>query len=128
MAVDDGAFFIDGDSEEQTVRVKRMLKELGVRRDSKGFGILADAVVYSLRGDEVHGRLTKDIYPTVAKMRKQSEASVEKACRDSVRKCWQRGNREMFRDILGGAPRLFRGEPTVCEFLTAVRDYLDEAA
>ena len=136
MTFDDNAFFIEGRADgrpvgcsgEKALRVRSLLKKLGVKLGSKGFRVLEDAVVYSLECEDVYGRLTKEIYPAVARKRRQSEASVEKACRDSVKRCWRQGDREMISGILGGAPRVFRGEPTVCEFLTAVKDYLDEAA
>ena len=146
MTFDDDAFIIDGQgssdgqgkcasdraadnaADGSAPRVRALLLDLGVKRGSGSFGILEDTVLCALKGGEVYGRLTNEIYPAVAVKRRRSEASVEKACRDSLKRCWQHGNREMLVDILGGHSRILRGSPTVCEFLYAVRDRLDEAS
>ena len=119
----------DKSSADDQVRGKaeKLLKKLGFPRSSRGFSDCVEAVVTACETDEVYGSLTKIIFPEVAKKRGKSGAAVEKAVRDTVKKGWERGNREKFRLIFGDDYRPLKGSPTAGEFIEAARDYLEEA-
>ena len=109
-------------------KVRRLLGELGIPRTGQGFSVVADAVVMALESEEVYGSLTKEIYPEIAKKRGKSAAAVEKAAREALQKGWTVGDRGRCREVFGDSYRPSKGRPTVGEFLTAAKDYLDFAA
>ena len=108
--------------------VSELLKELGFPRASGGFSDCRDAVVMALGREELYGSLTKVIFPQIAKKRGRSSSAVEKSVRDALSKGWEEGNRDKFRVVFGDSYRPRRGKPTVIEFITAAKDYLEEKA
>ncbi len=118
---------MDFSEDSKQKEVSELLKELGFPRASGGFSNCRDALLLALQQEELYGSLTKVIFPEIAKKRGKSDAAVEKSVRDALSKGWNEGNRDKFRVVFGDSYRPRRGKPTVIEFLSAARDYLDQA-
>jgi two-component system response regulator (stage 0 sporulation protein A) len=103
------------------------LKDLGMTPGLLGFGYLKEAVKLTMDDESVvHKRVTKVLYPTIAKMFSTSSSRVERAMRHSIETAWNRAGGpsraqiEMLRESVNG----HRNVPTNTEFVATVVDYL----
>ena len=102
----------------------RLLINLGFSASCAGFFYMAEAIKETSKPGEIHGSLSKKIYPKIAKKYGKTTASVEKACRMSLKKAFREGDREAFMRLLGENYYILKNSPTICEFLSAVKIYL----
>ena len=65
-------------------KVTEMLLEMGVPTHVKGFKYIRDSVVLALSDEEALERVTKILYPVVAKQNKTTPSRVERAIRHTV--------------------------------------------
>lgn len=117
-----------GDEEPGKTRLKnratQLLHEIGVPANLCGHEYLREAIVM-LAGDcEVYGKMTKIVYPAIAKKYAKSSSSVEKAIRTALEVAWTRGKTELLDEIFGFTVNMQKGKPTNSEFIALLADYL----
>ncbi len=66
------------------------IQRMGIPLNSKGYKYLREAIVLVLKDSELISAMTKELYPTIAKLYNVSPNSVEKAIRTSINSAWGR--------------------------------------
>ena len=100
-----------------------LIRQLGVTSKYKGYYFLAEAVKLSV---EMQGRpikITKDIYPTLARKFKSTPVNIEHNIRTVLNLCWSSG-KETLNAIAGYS---LRYKPTNSEFIDILAYYLSQA-
>ena len=99
------------------------IRRLGATSKYKGYYFLAEAVKLSV---EMQGRpikITKDIYPTLARKFKSTPVNIEHNIRTVLNLCWSSG-KETLNAIAGYS---LRYKPTNSEFIDILAYYLSQA-
>ena len=102
--------------------IYRLIRQLGVTSKYKGYYFLAEAVKLSV---EMQGRpikVTKDIYPTLARKFKSTPVNIEHNIRTVLNLCWSSG-KETLNAIAGYS---LRYKPTNSEFIDILAYYLSQ--
>ena len=102
--------------------VYRVIRRLGVTSKYKGYYFLAEAVKICMEMQENPIRITKDIYPRLAKKYKSKPMNIEHNIRTIINVCWN-NNRETLSDIAGCS---LNYKPTNSEFVDMLAYYLME--
>lgn len=74
---------------------------LRIPRTLSGFRYLTIAIVLVLQVPERLERITKEIYPEVARRCRTKAPRVERCMRTAIDRCWERGNREALDQMAG---------------------------
>ena len=109
-------------SEDMKRRVTKMIQDLGVPANIKGYAYLRDAILLSIANPDAINSITKVLYPEVAKINQTTPTRVERAIRHAIEVAWSRGNNEMAEKIFGYTVNLTRGKPTNSEFIALIAD------
>ena len=86
--------------DEKMHEVYRIIRRLGVTSKYKGYYFLAEAVKMCMDMQENPIRITKDIYPRLAKKFKSTPMNIEHDIRTIINVCWNT-NRQTMSDIAG---------------------------
>ena len=103
--------------------VYRLIRKLGANSKYKGYYFVAEAVKISMESQEKPMKITKDIYPCLAKKFKSTSMNVEHDIRTIVNVCWMT-NREALEEIAGYT---LNYKPTNSEFVDMLAYYLSQA-
>jgi two-component system response regulator (stage 0 sporulation protein A) len=102
--------------------VTRMMLELGVPAHLKGYHYLRSAILMSFEDMEMVSRVTKLLYPSVAKEYRTTGQKVERAIRNAIEVSWQRGNLEAMEKMFGFSADTGKGRPTNSEYIARIAD------
>ena len=102
-------------------KTELLLHRLGFRRTYKGFEYLRYALELALEDDTYLTRLTKGLYPAVAKRCGASSPAVERSLRTLLDAFWLRGNLLFFQQITGYP---LQDKPYIGEFISILVCYL----
>lgn len=108
---------------EEHKRMKKIysiIRKLGVTSNYKGYFFVADAIQLAMNSQERPIRITKEIYPNLAKKYHTTPLNVEHNIRTAVNVCWET-NRNGLIDI-AGYPLSYK--PTNSEFIDILAYYL----
>lgn len=105
-------------------RVSKLLQELGVPANIKGYKYLRDAIMVAVTRPEVVNSITKVLYPEVAKINETVPPRVERAIRHAIEVAWSRGRTESCDKIFGYTINMAKGKPTNSEFIALIADRL----
>ena len=100
--------------------VYRLIRQLGVTSKYKGYYYVAEAVRMFMEIQDHPIKITKDIYPTLAKQFKSTSVNVEHDIRTVINVCWESNKEAM--DEIAGYP--LRYKPTNSEFIDMMAYYL----
>lgn len=96
---------------------------IGMPPHLKGYYYLRDAIrIYALSESPTELSITRDIYPTVAKLYNTRAPLVEHAMRNAIEITWMRGNLEKIHDYFGYTVNDYKGKPTNLEFIAAMAE------
>ena len=82
------------------VEVTDILHKARIPANVKGFNYLRTAIMFSVNNAEMVQRITKLLYPTVAKRYGATPSQVERAIRHAIEIAWDRGARESLSYLL----------------------------
>lgn len=102
-------------------KITQILKELSVPVHLNGYKYLREAIEI-MHSSSKPVRLTKEIYPAVAKRYSVTHGSVERAIRHAIEKAWDRRDPEIYRIYFGVIST--KNIPTNSEFITVVFEAL----
>lgn len=102
-------------------RTELILHRLGFRSTYKGFRYLCHAIELALEDDAHLTRLTKGLYPAVARRCGASAPAVERSLRTLIDVFWVRGNLAFFQEITCYP---LRDKPYTGEFIAILVCYL----
>ena len=116
----------EGESAAQSVdeQITNLFLALGIPAHIKGYQYLREAVRMVLEDHDVINRITKELYPGIARRFDTSASKVERAMRHAIEVAWTRGRLDAVNQMYGC--RLFSREdkPTNGEFIAMVSDKL----
>ena len=103
-------------------QITNLFLALGIPAHIKGYQYLREAVRMVLENHDIINRITKELYPAVARRFDTSASKVERAMRHAIGVAWTRGRIETVNQMYGA--RVFRREdkPTNGEFIALVSD------
>ena len=104
--------------------VTDIIHEIGVPAHIKGYQYLREAIILSVKNDEMISSVTKVLYPTVAKTFKTTPSRVERAIRHAIEVAWDRGDVDVLSSYFGYTIQNERGKPTNSEFIAMISDNL----
>lgn len=108
---------------DASLTVTRLLHEMGVPPNFKGYNYLRDAVLMALRDPQLlGGALTKRLYPQLAEKYGSTPGGVEAAIRNAVLACYERGNQELIHRLCGAGSR--KSCPTNSLVIAKLADYV----
>ena len=103
-------------------KIYGLIRELGATSKYKGYYFVAEAVMLTMAYKEEHTKITKDVYPNLARKFKSSPMNIEHDIRTVVNVCWK-SNREKLEKIAGCS---LDYRPTNSEFVDMLAYYLDK--
>ena len=103
-------------------QITNLFLALGIPANIKGYQYLREAVRMVLEDHDVINRITKELYPAVARRFDTSASKVERAMRHAIAVAWTRGRLDTVNQMVGS--KVFRREekPTNGEFIALVSD------
>lgn len=100
--------------------VYRLIRQLGMTSKYKGYYYVAEAVMMSMELQDYPIKITKDIYPHLAKKFKSTPVNIEHDIRTVINVCWT-ANKESLDRVAGYS---LRYRPTNSEFVDMLAYYL----
>ena len=110
--------------ESLEVVISEIMHQIGVPAHIKGYQYLREAIILSIRDDEMMSSVTKVLYPTVAKKFGTTPSRVERAIRHAIEVAWDRGDVDVLSSYFGYTIQNSRGKPTNSEFIAMIADRL----
>ena len=103
-------------------RVANLFMAMGIPAHIKGYLYLREAVKMVMEDHGLINRITKELYPGVAKRHATSASKVERAMRHAIEVAWNRGRIENTNKLLGYQVFSQNDKPTNGEFIAMVAD------
>lgn len=105
-------------------RVASLFLTIGIPAHIKGYHYLREAVKMVLDTPDVINRITKELYPGIARRFGTSASKVERAIRHAIEVAWNRGRLETINQVFGYRVFTEDDKPTNGEFIALVADKL----
>ncbi len=102
--------------------VTDIIHQIGVPAHIKGYHYLRDAIMMSVKNNDMINSVTKILYPTVAKKHSTTSSRVERAIRHAIEVAWDRGDIDVLNSYFGFTVQNNRGKPTNSEFIAMISD------
>ena len=96
--------------------------ELGAPAHIKGYQYLRDSIIMSVNNMDILNSITKQLYPTIAKMHETTPSRVERAIRHAIEVAWNRGKMDTINELFGYGIQAGKGKPTNSEFIALIAD------
>ena len=126
--LDETTEFIDNNANAETLEIERhvsnILKKLGMPAHIKGYRYVRDAIIFAFEHPDTMDKVTKVLYPTIAKHFDTTPSRVERAIRHAIEVAWDRGNSDVLNNYFGYSIKSDRGKPTNSEFIAMIADKL----
>ena len=97
---------------------------IGIPAHIKGYHYLREAVRMVYFEPALINRITKELYPGIAKRFQTSASKVERAIRHAIEVAWDRGDIETLQKYFGYTVNSAKGKPTNSEFIAMIADRL----
>lgn len=105
------------------LRVVDLLKRLGVPTHINGYRYLKTSITLECLNENSYRRkVTKILYPIVAKVHRSSEDRVERSIRHAIEVVFTHGNVELLYDIFGYTISCEKGKATNSHFIITLAD------
>lgn len=127
---EDGGTFISMEKEQTDTDMEYQLEaivtniihEIGVPAHIKGYQYLRDSIKMAVTDMDILNSITKQLYPTIAKMHKTTPSRVERAIRHAIEVAWNRGKMDTIHELFGYTIQSGKGKPTNSEFIALISD------
>jgi two-component system response regulator (stage 0 sporulation protein A) len=106
------------------VTISEIMHQIGVPAHIKGYQYLRYAIILTVNDYTMMNSVTKELYPTVAKVFKTTSSRVERAIRHAIEVAWDRGDVDVLSSYFGYTIQNSRGKPTNSEFIAMISDKL----
>ena len=119
---------VDVPPQEEAVResvdeqITNLFLTLGIPAHIKGYQYLREAVRMVLENHDVINRITKELYPGIARRFDTSASKVERAMRHAIEVAWTRGRLDTVNQMYGYKVFKREDKPTNGEFIALVSD------
>lgn len=105
-------------------KITSIFLTVGIPAHIKGYQYLRTAIKMAVEDSTLINRITKQLYPDIAKMYDTSSSKVERAIRHAIEVAWTRGKIENINTIFGYNIYTKNDKPTNGEFIALVADKL----
>ena len=105
-------------------RVTNLFLTLGIPAHIKGYQYLREAVLMVAENHDAINRITKELYPGVARRFETSASKVERAMRHAIEVAWSRGRLESVNKLYGCKVFDVMDKPTNGEFISCICEKL----
>ncbi|MBO8463414.1 MAG: sporulation transcription factor Spo0A, partial [Firmicutes bacterium] len=102
--------------------VTNMIHEIGVPAHIKGYQYLRDSITMAVGDMDILNSITKQLYPSIAKLHKTTPSRVERAIRHAIEVAWGRGKMDTIDELFGYTVNAGKGKPTNSEFIALISD------
>lgn len=106
------------------VEVTSIMHEIGVPAHIKGYQYLRDAIMMVVKDLDIINSITKQLYPSIARIYNTTPSRVERAIRHAIEVAWSRGQVDAIDSLFGYTVSVGKGKPTNSEFIAMVADKL----
>ena len=113
-----------GASESVDEQITNLFLTLGIPAHIKGYQYLREAVRMVLEDHDIINRITKELYPGIARRFDTSASKVERAMRHAIEVAWTRGRLDAVNQMYGYRVFAREDKPTNGEFIAMVSDKL----
>ncbi len=103
-------------------RVANLFLSIGIPAHIKGYQYLREAVRMVIDDRDVINRITKELYPGIARRYGTSSSKVERAMRHAIEVAWNRGRLDATNQLLGVDLFNERDKPTNGEFISLIAE------
>lgn len=107
-----------------SVRISRLLSEVGVPTNLLGYSYLHTALSMLLADASLSRCISRSLYPVVAGAHGATASGVERAIRHAIAQTFARGGAERYREALGRLASSVADRPTNAEFLAQAAERL----
>jgi len=114
----------EGPEETLDEQITNLFLTLGIPAHIKGYQYLREAVHMVLENHDVINRITKELYPGIARKFDTSASKVERAMRHAIEVAWSRGRLEAVNQMYGYRVFAREDKPTNGEFIAMISDKL----
>lgn len=105
-------------------RITSIFLTIGIPAHIKGYHFLREAIKMVVENNDIINRITKELYPGIAKKFNTTPSKVERAIRHSIDVAWSRGKVENINQLFGYTVYDKNDKPTNGEFIALVADKL----
>lgn len=105
-------------------KVTNIFLSIGIPAHIKGYAYLREAVRMVVEDHDVINRITKELYPGIAKRFETTSSKVERAMRHAIEVAWSRGRLDSVNRIYGYKVFSADDKPTNGEFIALIADKL----
>ena len=105
-------------------RISNIFLSLGIPAHIKGYQYLREAVRLVMEDSDRINRITKELYPSIARRFATSPSKVERAIRHAIEVAWSRGRVDTLNRAFGCRVAIPEDKPTNGEFIALVADKL----
>ena len=105
-------------------RIANLFLTVGIPAHIKGYQYLREAVRMVIENPEMMSRITKELYPGIARKFGTTSSKVERAIRHAIEVAWNRGRIEALDEAFGKNVCSLDDKPTNGEFIALVADRL----
>ena len=109
-------------AESADERITNLFLTLGIPAHIKGYQYLREAVLMVLENRDVLNRITKELYPGIARRFDTSASKVERAMRHAIEVAWSRGRLDTVNQMYGYKVFDAMDKPTNGEFISCVAE------
>lgn len=111
----------------RNLQIRNILIGMGVRNGILGYDYLKTAINLVLDEPSMVNRITKELYPEVAKIHNTTASRVERAIRHAIEVAFTNPLGDELKDkIFGNSISYDLGKPTNTQFIAAVADYISD--
>ena len=103
-------------------KVYGIIRKLGITSKYKGYYYLVEAISIAMAQEDRHIRITKDIYPYLARKYITTPSNIERDMRTVISACWKMNKPGL--DKIAGYELSYK--PTNSEFIDMITYYLTE--
>ena len=103
-------------------RITNLFLTLGIPAHIKGYQYLREAVLMVLDNRDIINRITKELYPGIARRFDTSASKVERAMRHAIEVAWSRGRLDTVNRMYGCRVFDAMDKPTNGEFISCVAE------
>lgn len=107
--------------------ITSILHEVGIPAHIKGYNYLRTGIQEVFYAQSMNGRITKELYPNIARKYLTTASRVERAIRHAIEVAWGRGNIDTIDSIFGYTINSYKAKPTNSEFISMIADKLKMA-
>ena len=105
-------------------KISNIFITIGIPPHIKGFSYLREGIKYAVEDPSIINKVTKELYPKIAKKFVTTASKVERAIRHAIEVAWNRGRTDAISSIFGARVYIGSERPTNSEFIALVVDKL----